>query len=131
MYVLIVFLPLLAALIAGLGQNQLKDRGSQIVTAGAVSISAILSWVAFFQVTFGGQAQTVELMSWITSGSFNVSWSLRIDSLTAVMLVVVNTVSALVHIYSIGYMSHDPHKPRFMAYLSLLAISGAENLQIK
>ncbi|WP_025899017.1 NADH-quinone oxidoreductase subunit L [Sneathiella glossodoripedis] len=123
MYVLIVFLPLLAALLAGLGQKQLKDRGSQIVTSGAVSISAILSWVAFFQVTFGGQTQTVELLTWISSGSFEVSWSLRIDSLTAVMLVVVNTVSALVHIYSIGYMSHDPHKPRFMAYLSLFTFA--------
>ncbi|WP_169569575.1 NADH-quinone oxidoreductase subunit L [Sneathiella limimaris] len=123
MYVLIVFLPLLAALIAGLGQKQLKDRGSQIVTSGAVAISAILSWVAFFKVTFGGQAEIVTLFTWISSGSFDVSWSLRIDSLTAVMLVVVNTVSALVHIYSIGYMSHDQHKPRFMAYLSLFTFA--------
>ncbi len=123
MYVLIVFLPLLAALLVGIGQSQLKDRGSQIVTAGAVSLSAILSWVAFFKVTFGHSPETVQLFTWISSGSFEVDWSLRIDSLTAVMLVVVNTVSALVHIYSIGYMSHDPHKPRFMAYLSLFTFA--------
>jgi NADH-quinone oxidoreductase subunit L len=123
MYVLIVFLPLIAALVAGLGRAQLGDRGSQIITSGAVSISAILSWIALWLVAFNGQTETVQLMSWINSGSFTVDWSLRIDSLTAVMLVVVNTVSALVHIYSIGYMSHDPHKPRFMAYLSLFTFA--------
>ncbi|GLQ07173.1 NADH-quinone oxidoreductase subunit L [Sneathiella chinensis] len=123
MYVLIVFLPLLAALLAGLGGRQLGDRGSQIVTCGAVGTSAILSWVALLQVAFGNAPVSVELFTWIASGDFNVSWSLRIDSLTAVMLVVVNTVSALVHIYSVGYMSHDPHKPRFMAYLSLFTFA--------
>ncbi|OUR77105.1 NADH-quinone oxidoreductase subunit L [Alphaproteobacteria bacterium 46_93_T64] len=123
MYVLIVFLPLLAALIAGFGARQLGDRGSQIVTSGAVSASAILSWVALFQVAFGSAPTTIELFTWINSGTFDVSWSLRVDSLTAVMLVVVNTVSALVHIYSIGYMSHDPHKPRFMSYLSLFTFA--------
>ncbi len=123
MYVLIVFLPLIAALVTGLFASQLRDRGSQIVTCSAVSISAILSWVALFQVAFGHTPQNVELFTWISSGTFDVSWSLRIDSLTAVMLVVVNTVSALVHIYSVGYMSHDPHKPRFMAYLSLFTFA--------
>jgi NADH-quinone oxidoreductase subunit L len=123
MYVLIVFLPLIAAILAGLGGRQLGDRGSQIVTSGAVSISAILSWVALYQVAFGSSPTTVELFTWINSGDFKVDWALRIDSLTAVMLVVVNTVSALVHIYSIGYMSHDPHKPRFMAYLSLFTFA--------
>ncbi|MEH6495446.1 MAG: NADH-quinone oxidoreductase subunit L [Pseudomonas marincola] len=123
MYVLIVFLPLLAAMIAGFGARQLGDRGSQIVTSGAVATSAILSWVALFQVAFGSAPTTIELFTWISSGTFDVSWSLRVDSLTAVMLVVVNTVSAVVHIYSIGYMSHDPHKPRFMAYLSLFTFA--------
>ncbi len=123
MYVLIVFLPLIASLIAGLGGSKIGDRGSQLITSGAVVTSAVLSWVSFFQVGIGGQPVTVELFTWISSGSFDVSWSLRIDTLTAVMLVVVNTVSALVHIYSIGYMSHDPHKPRFMAYLSLFTFA--------
>ncbi|MEP4190898.1 MAG: NADH-quinone oxidoreductase subunit L, partial [Sneathiella sp.] len=123
MYVLIVFLPLIAAMLAGFGGRQLGVRGSQIVTCGAVGISAILSWIALIQVAFGNAPQTVELFTWIASGTFDVSWSLRIDSLTAVMLVVVNTVSALVHIYSIGYMSHDPHRQRFMAYLSLFTFA--------
>ena len=123
MYVLIVFLPLFAALTVGLTASKLGDRGSQIVTSGAVSLSAILSWVALYQVAFGHDPQSIELFTWIKSGTFDVSWSLRIDSLTAVMLVVVNTVSALVHIYSIGYMAHDEHKPRFMAYLSLFTFA--------
>ncbi|MBT4486494.1 MAG: NADH-quinone oxidoreductase subunit L, partial [Rhodospirillaceae bacterium] len=78
---------------------------------------------AFWQVALGGQPVKVEVASWIVSGTFDVSWSLRIDQLTAVMLVVVNGVSALVHVYSVGYMSHDPHKPRFMAYLSLFTFA--------
>ena len=123
MYVLIVFLPLIASLIAGLGGRKIGDLGSQIVTTGAVATSAILSWVAFFQVGIGGNPLTVELFTWISSGSFDVNWSLRIDTLTAVMLVVVNTVSGVVHLYSIGYMSHDPDKPRFMAYLSLFTFA--------
>ncbi|MFC4270414.1 NADH-quinone oxidoreductase subunit L [Sneathiella chungangensis] len=123
MYVLIVFLPLLAALIAGLFGRSLGDRGSQLITCGAVIISAILSWVALYQIAFQQTTEAVELLTWINSGDFDVNWALRIDSLTAVMLVVVNTVSAVVHVYSIGYMSHDPHKPRFMAYLSLFTFA--------
>ncbi len=123
MYVLIVFLPLLAALIAGLFGRSLGDRGSQLITCGAVIISAILSWVALYQIAFQQTTEAVELLTWINSGDFDVDWALRIDSLTAVMLVVVNTVSAVVHVYSIGYMSHDPHKPRFMAYLSLFTFA--------
>lgn len=123
MYVLIVFLPLLAALIAGLFGRAIGDRGSQLVTSTAVIISAILSWVALYQIAFQQTTEVIELMTWIDSGDFDVNWMLRIDSLTAVMLVVVNTVSAVVHVYSIGYMSHDPHKPRFMAYLSLFTFA--------
>lgn len=123
MYVLIVFLPLLAALIAGLFGRAIGDRGSQLITSTAVIISAILSWVALYQIAFQQTTEVIELMTWIDSGDFDVDWMLRIDSLTAVMLVVVNTVSAVVHVYSIGYMSHDPHKPRFMAYLSLFTFA--------
>ena len=123
MYHAIVFLPLLAFLIVGALGRVLGDRASQWITCGAVIISALLSLLAFWQVALGGQPVKVEIGSWIVSGTFDVSWALRIDQLTAVMLVVVNGVSALVHVYSVGYMSHDPHKPRFMAYLSLFTFA--------
>ena len=123
MYHAIVFLPLLAFLTVGSFGRVLGDRPSQWITCGAVIISALLSILAFWQVALGGQPVRVEIGSWIVSGTFDVSWALRIDQLTAVMLVVVNGVSALVHVYSVGYMSHDPHKPRFMAYLSLFTFA--------
>ena len=123
MYQAIVFLPLLACIIVGLGGRALGDKPSQWITCGAVIMSALLSLVAFWDVALNGNAQTVELFTWISSGSFEVSWALRVDQLTAVMLVVVNGVSSLVHVYSVGYMSHDPHKPRFMAYLSLFTFA--------
>ncbi|MFP6705486.1 MAG: NADH-quinone oxidoreductase subunit L [Alphaproteobacteria bacterium] len=123
MYHAIVFLPLIAFLIVGSLGRVLGDRPSQWITCGAVITSAVLSLVAFWQVALGGQPVKVEVASWIVSGTFDVSWALRIDQLTAVMLVVVNGVSALVHVYSVGYMSHDPHKPRFMAYLSLFTFA--------
>ncbi|MDA1100666.1 MAG: NADH-quinone oxidoreductase subunit L [Proteobacteria bacterium] len=123
MYHAIVFLPLLAFLIVGPLGRMLGDGPSQWITCGAVIISALLSLLAFWQVALGGQPVRVEVASWIVSGTFDVSWALRIDQLTAVMLVVVNGVSALVHVYSVGYMAHDPHKPRFMAYLSLFTFA--------
>ncbi len=123
MYSAIVFLPLIGALIAGLFGRRIGDTASQIVTCGGLVISALLSVVALYQVGFLHQPETVQLLRWIDSGAFEVDWVLRIDTLTAVMLVVVNGVSALVHIYSIGYMAHDPHKPRFMAYLSLFTFA--------
>ncbi|MDP6814291.1 MAG: NADH-quinone oxidoreductase subunit L [Alphaproteobacteria bacterium] len=123
MYHAIVFLPLLAFIVVGLFGRLLGDRPSQWITCGAVIIAALLSLVAFWQVALGGQPLKVEVANWIVSGTFDVSWALRIDQLTAVMLVVVNGVSALVHVYSVGYMSHDPHKPRFMAYLSLFTFA--------
>ena len=123
MYHAIVFLPLLAFLIVGSLGRILGDKPSQWITCGAVIISALLSLLAFWQVALGGQSVKVEIGSWIVSGTFDVSWTLRIDQLTAVMLVVVNGVSALVHVYSVGYMAHDPHKPRFMAYLSLFTFA--------
>jgi NADH-quinone oxidoreductase subunit L len=122
-YHLIVFLPLLAAIIAGFGARAIGDRGAMAVTSIGVSISAILSWLAFYQVIFGSGPVTVELFTWMDSGAFEASWALKIDQLTAVMLVVVNTVSAVVHVYSIGYMAEDPHRPRFFAYLSLFTFA--------
>ncbi len=124
MYHAIVFLPLLGFLLAGLFGRTLGAKGSEYVTTGFVIIAAALSWVAFFTVAFGeGGVQQIQVLRWLDSGSLNVNWAFRIDTLTVVMLVVVNTVSALVHVYSIGYMHHDPHRPRFFAYLSLFTFA--------
>ena len=124
MYQAIVFLPLLGFLIAGLFGRSIGAKASEYITSGFLVISAVLSWVAFFSVAFGeAGAFTVPLLRFIDSGSLQADWALRIDTLTAVMLVVVNTVSALVHIYSIGYMHHDPHRPRFFAFLSLFTFA--------
>ncbi|MGL4285979.1 MAG: NADH-quinone oxidoreductase subunit L [Phreatobacter sp.] len=123
MYQAIVFLPLTGFLIAGLFGRAIGARGSEIITTSLLGISALLSWVAFFQVGFGGQTASIELFPWISAGALEVSWTLRVDTLTAVMLVVVNSVSFLVHLYSIGYMNEDPHRPRFFAYLSLFTFA--------
>ncbi|PBB69045.1 NADH-quinone oxidoreductase subunit L [Mesorhizobium sp. WSM4312] len=134
MYQAIVFLPLLGFLIVGLFGTSLGAKASEYITSGFLVIAAMLSWVAFFTVGFGhGEVFTVPVLRWIQSGGLEASWALRIDTLTVVMLVVVNTVSALVHIYSIGYMHHDPNRPRFFAYLSLftfamLMLVTADNL---
>jgi len=119
MDIAIVFLPLVAAFVAGFFGRAIGDRGAHVVTCGALLVAAVLSWIVFFDVAVGGNARTTELFTWIDSGALEVSWSLRVDTLTAVMFVVVNTVSAMVHLYSIGYMHHDRHQPRFFAYLSL------------
>ncbi|PKP99794.1 MAG: NADH-quinone oxidoreductase subunit L, partial [Alphaproteobacteria bacterium HGW-Alphaproteobacteria-12] len=133
MYSAIVFLPLLGFLIAGIFGRWLGARTSQIVTSGLLVISALLAIAALVSVGLQGETERVQVLTWIDSGSFEADWRLRIDTLTAVMLVVVTSVSALVHIYSIGYMSHDPHRQRFFAYLSLftfamLALVTADNL---
>jgi len=134
MYAAIVFFPLLGFLIAGLFGRQLGARPSELVTTSLLFISAALSWVVFAEVALGTAPASVSVLGdWFTSGSLKAEWSLRIDSLTAVMLVVVTTVSALVHLYSIGYMAEDPSRPRFFAYLSLftfamLALVTADNL---
>ncbi len=124
MYHAIVFLPLLGFLIAGLGGRAIGAKASEYVTSGLLVVSAVLSWIAFFTVAFGeGAAFSVPVLRFIDVGDIDALWSFRIDTLTVVMLVVVNTVSALVHIYSIGYMHHDPHRPRFFAYLSLFTFA--------
>jgi NADH-quinone oxidoreductase subunit L len=123
MYQAIVFLPLIGFLVAGLFGRAIGARASEVVTTSLLGISALLSWFALYQVGFAGRSTTIELMQWIHAGSLNVSWTLRIDTLTAVMLVVVNSVSFLVHLYSIGYMNEDPHRSRFFAYLSLFTFA--------
>ena len=119
----ILFLPLLAAAISGFFGNFIGDRSSEIITSLFTSISAILSILIFHEVINQGYENNLIISTWINSGSLNVNWSIKIDALSSVMLVVVTLISSLVHIYSIGYMSNDPHKPRFMAYLSLFTFA--------
>jgi NADH-quinone oxidoreductase subunit L len=132
MYQLIVFLPLLGFLIAGVFGPWIGARGAEYVTCSLLGICFVLSWIAFVMVAGGSDAH-VAIGNWFTSGKLVAAWALRIDTLTAVMLVVVTTVSFLVHVYSIGYMSDDPSRPRFFAYLSLftfamLMLVTADNL---
>ena len=123
MEISILFLPLVASIIAGFFGKYIGDRNSEYVTSGLVSISALLSIFVLYQVIVNQYEENIVIATWINSGSLDVNWSMLIDPLSAVMLVVVTSVSSLVHIYSIGYMSHDPHKPRFMAYLSLFTFA--------
>lgn len=119
MEIAIVFLPLIGAIIAGFFGRFIGNKGSSILTSALLTISAVLSWIMFYEIIFGSGPRPVELFTWINVGDFAFNWALKMDQLTAVMLVVVTTVSAVVHWYSIGYMHHDPGIPRFFAYLSL------------
>ena len=119
----LLFLPLLSFIISGFFGKYIGDRISEIITSLFVSISAVLALFVFYQVITQGYENNIVIASWLHSGSLNVNWSIKIDALSAVMLVVVTLISSLVHIYSIGYMSQDPHKPRFMAYLSLFTFA--------
>jgi NADH-quinone oxidoreductase subunit L len=123
MEISIIALPLLASIIAGFFGKFIGDRNSEIITSLLVTISAILSALVLYKVIVNQYQDNIIIATWISSGSLDVNWSMKIDPLSAIMLVVVTTVSSLVHIYSIGYMSHDPHKPRFMAYLSLFTFA--------
>jgi NADH-quinone oxidoreductase subunit L len=130
----IVFLPLVAAIVAGLGNRMLGNTIAKLITTGALFGSLALSWPIFLGFLAGTQEAAVyPVLSWINSGTLQVDWALRVDALTAVMLVVVTTVSALVHLYSWGYMAEDDSQPRFFAYLSLftfamLMLVTADNL---
>jgi len=123
MYSLIVFLPLAGAIAAGFFGRVIGAQGAGLLTSGLLVLSAILSWVSLFQVGIGHETVKVQIMEWVSSGALEVNWAFRIDTLTSVMLVVVGTVSSLVHIYSIGYMHHDPCQPRFFSYLSLFTFA--------
>jgi NADH-quinone oxidoreductase subunit L len=131
---LIVFLPLLAALVAGLGNRMIGNAAAKAVTTAALFASCALSWPIFLGFIAGtAEAGVHPVLAWIHSGDLNVDWSLRVDALTSVMLVVITTVSAVVHLYSWGYMAEDPSQPRFFAYLSLftfamLMLVTADNL---
>ena len=129
----IVFLPLLTAIVAGLGNRVLGNTLAKAITTGGLFLACALSWAIFIPVLSGAPVEGQPVMEWFRSGGLVVDWSLRLDTLTAVMLVVVTTVSALVHLYSWGYMAEDPDQPRFFAYLSLftfamLMLVTADNL---
>ncbi|MEM5475972.1 NADH-quinone oxidoreductase subunit L [Pacificibacter sp. AS14] len=125
---IILFAPLLGALLAGFGWRIIGERNAQYLTTGLLMLAAFLSWIVF--LTFDGQVQHIELFRWIESGELSTTWGIRLDRLTAIMFIVINTVSALVHLYSFGYMAHDenfsdaePYRARFFAYLSFFTFS--------
>ena len=134
----ILFAPLVGALICGFGWKFIGEKAALWTATGLLFLACLLSWIVFF--SFDGHTQQIEIMRWIESGSLSTSWAIRLDRLTAIMLIVVTTVSALVHLYSFGYMDHDPqwregesYKPRFFAYLSfftfaMLMLVTADNL---
>ncbi len=134
----LIFAPLVGALVAGFGWRIIGQKGSEYLTTALLFLSALLSWIIF--LTLPGETQHITIFRWISSGSLSVDWGIRMDRLTAIMLVVVTTVSSLVHLYSMGYMANDPnfregesYKPRFFAYLSfftfaMLMLVTADNL---
>jgi len=117
-----IFLPLIGSIVSYFGKR-LGNLFSQIFSCLMVTISAILSFFIFYDGIINDNYGNYLIFEWINSGNLNVNWSIKIDPLSSIMIMVVTSVSALVHIYSIGYMSHDPHKPRFMSYLSLFTFS--------
>ncbi len=119
MAVAVVFLPLVAAIIVGFFGRGIGNRGSQLITCGALLLSAVLGVFLFRDILATEGARVIPLATWIIAGGVDVSWSLRLDTLSGVMILAVTIVSSMVHVYSIGYMAHDPSIPRFMAYLSL------------
>src|SRR6201995_2827865 len=123
MYSLIVFLPIIGSAIAGLLGRVIGARPSELVTTGLLFVSLALSVLAFNDVALQGHNYIIPILPWIHSGDFAADWTVRIDSITAVMLVVVTGVSSLLHLYSIGYMAADPHRPRFFSYLSLFTFA--------
>ncbi len=121
---IIVFLPLLASIVAGLSNRAFGTAFPKLVTTAGLFVAAGLSWTIFAGFLSGHSAASVaDVSTWIVSGGMNIAWELRVDALTAVMLVVITSVSALVHLYSWGYMSEDPDQPRFFAYLSLFTFA--------
>lgn len=134
----ILFAPLLASIIAGFGWRVIGEKGAQYLTTGVLFVACFFSWIIF--LTFGGESYTVPVLDWVSSGDFVSQWAIRVDRLTAIMLIVVTSVSALVHLYSMGYMAHDDnwthhehYKARFFAYLSfftfaMLMLVTADNL---
>ena len=128
MEIIILFAPLLGAIVAGFGHQMIGDKGAQVVTTSLLFLSAIMSWILF--LNFDGTTDSIQLLRWVESGTLSTDWQIRIDRLTTIMLIVITTVSALVHLYSMGYMVHDEHfyddesyRPRFFAYLSFFTFT--------
>ena len=119
MYLTIIILPLLSSISSGFFGRKLGVNGSQFITSSLIIITTLLAITAFFEVGFNGIPVSIHLFRWIDSESLNILWGFNFDSLTVSMLIPVLIVSSLVHVYSIGYMSHDPHNQRFFSYLSL------------
>ena len=119
MYILVLFLPLLSAIISGLFGRKIGTKGAGILTSSCISISLIVSWCIFYETVLNSSSTYIKLWRWFDSDLFITYFGLQFDSISSIMLIVITSVSALVHIYSIGYMSGDPHIPRFMSYLSL------------
>ena len=133
MQIAVVFCPLIGALIAGLFGSKIGNRGAHIVTCMGVGIASFCAISLFVELLDTGMQERLVLFEWFSVGLLNVSWALRFDSLSTAMAMTVTSVSTLIHIYSIGYMSHDSSQPRFMAYLSLftfamLMLVTADNL---
>ncbi|UWR93449.1 NADH-quinone oxidoreductase subunit L [Phaeobacter inhibens] len=128
METILLFAPLVGAIICGFGWKFIGETAATWTATGLLFLSALLSWIVF--LSFDGVTQSIEIMRWIESGSLSTSWAIRLDRMTAIMLIVVTTVSSLVHLYSFGYMAHDPqwkdgesYKPRFFAYLSFFTFA--------
>nr|WP_319948373.1 NADH-quinone oxidoreductase subunit L [uncultured Shimia sp.] len=125
---IILFAPLVGSLIGGFGWRFIGEKGAQYVTTGLLFLACALSWIVF--LGHDGQTQYIHILDWIQSGTLDTAWAIRLDRLTAIMLIVVTSVSAVVHLYSFGYMDHDPqwkegesYKPRFFAYLSFFTFA--------
>ena len=132
MEVAVVFLPLIGALVAGFLGRVIGDRGAQLSSCGFMVLSAILAVILFIDTVSSGETRVTELFTWFDSGTFEASWAIRVDTLSVVMLMVVTVCSSMIHIYSIGYMSHDKSIPRFFAYLSwftffMLMLASSDN----
>ena len=128
METILLFAPLIGALVAGFGWRLIGDMGAQYLTTGLLFLSALLSWVLF--LGHDGVTERIHIMDWVQSGTLDAAWAIRMDRLTAIMLIVITTVSALVHLYSMGYMAHDEnfrenesYRPRFFAYLSFFTFA--------
>ncbi|MDP5347824.1 MAG: NADH-quinone oxidoreductase subunit L, partial [Paracoccaceae bacterium] len=114
MATIILFAPLIGALIAGFGWRIIGETAAMWVTTGLLFLAAILSWIVF--LTFDGVTTQIEILRWVESGSLSTDWAIRLDRLTAIMLIVITTVSSLVHLYSFGYMAHDEHFGEGVSY---------------
>lgn len=119
MPLLIIFLPLVGSVSSGLFGRTLGPRGAGLITVTCMVLALFLSFYTFYNVCFLGSTVLINLLPWVTSELFQVTWGFFFDTLTCVMLIVVCSISTLVHLYSLEYMGHDPHLPRFMSYLSL------------